>query len=159
MSFSPRVQVPGHTERYMSSAYIEFRLRADVMVGYKMAPLFWPQSEVWPRDGEIDFPEGDFDGGTVDAFMHRQNGTSGGDQDWYGTSARHTDWHTYAIRWIDGVSCEFFVDGVSIGKSTSRVPNTPMRWQFQFETSLSGIVPSASTSGNVQLDYVLIAVP
>lgn len=158
-SFSPKFQLPGLVANQMESARIEFRLRADVMRGFKMAPLLWPLSEVWPRDGEIDFPEGDFTGGTVSAFMHRQGGTWGGDQDAYSTTAKHVDWHTYRIEWIDGVSAQFFVDGVSIGKSTSRVPNTPMRWQFQFETSLSGIIPDPATSGYVEIDYFKIWVP
>ena len=42
------------------------------MDGYKVAWLLWPKSGVWPRDGEIDFPEADLIG-TISAFMHRQN--------------------------------------------------------------------------------------
>ena len=58
-----------------------------VIPRYKQAWLLWPDSETWPRDGEIDFPEGGFNSGNaIEAYMHRQNGTSGGDQDAYRTN-------------------------------------------------------------------------
>jgi hypothetical protein len=129
------------------------------MRGYKMAILTWPLSEDGKTDGEIDFPECDFLGGTATAFMHKQGSTEWGVQDEYKTTAKHTDWHTYVIEWRDGVSCEFFVDGVSVGKSTSRVPNTPHRYQLQLETSLSGIVPDPATQGYVEIDFLRVSVP
>jgi hypothetical protein len=89
------------------------------------------------------------------AFMHRQNGTWGGDQDSYKTSAKFTDWHTVATEWKPG-SCEFFLDGKSIGKSTSRVPNTPMHWVLQNETELNSTYPAASAVANVQIDYARV---
>lgn len=131
----------------------EVRFRADAVDGYKTAWLLWPKSEVWPRDGEIDFPEGDLTG-TINAFMHRQNGTSGGDQDHFGSNARFTDWHTAALEW-EPTRCAFILDGKTLGVSTSRVPNTPMRWVLQTETKLSGAVPTTAT-GNVQIDYVKV---
>ena len=77
------------------------RWKADAIPGYKVAWLLWPDSEVWPRDGEIDFPEGNLDG-TVEGFMHRQNGTSGGDQDHAGSAVRFGDgrWHTAVTEWL-----------------------------------------------------------
>src|SRR5437899_9711121 len=56
------------------------RFRADSAAGYKVSWLLWPQSEVWPRDGEIDFPEGDLND-IIYAFMHRLGATAGSDQD------------------------------------------------------------------------------
>ncbi|MEJ7696114.1 MAG: hypothetical protein WKF78_05700 [Candidatus Limnocylindrales bacterium] len=47
--------------KYQTYGRYAIRFRADAIVGYKAAWLLWPRSEVWPRDGEIDFPEGDFD--------------------------------------------------------------------------------------------------
>lgn len=140
--------------RYQLYGRYEIRFRADAMHAYKAAWLLWPQSEVWPRDGEIDFPEGDFDR-TISAFMHRQGATSGSDQDAFSTTTTFTSWHTAVIEWTP-TRCEFFLDGVSIGKATSRIPNTPMRYQIQNETSLSGIVPDNLTQGHVQIDYVKI---
>lgn len=131
----------------------EVRFRADAVEGYKAAWLLWPRSEVWPRDGEIDFPEGDLDG-TIHAFMHRQGGTKGSDQDAFSTNARFTDWHTATLEWMPG-RVNFLLDGQLIGVSTSRVPNTPMHWVLQTETVLEGTVPN-NTSGNVQIDRVTI---
>ncbi len=93
--------------------------------------------------------------------MHRQDGTSGSDQDYYTSPAGTTwqDWHTYVIEWRAGVSCEFFLDGVSIGKSTARVPATPMHLVMQFETQLTAEKPAASTSGYVEIDYLTVSVP
>ena len=136
---------------------VEFRIRADRMLGYKGVPLLWPMSGVWPRDGEINWPESTFDK-TPSAFMHRQGATASNDQDWYpapaGTSWQ--DWHTYAIDWQPGVSAEFFIDGRSIGKSTSRVPNTAMHLVMQFETNLDGYVPDPAVAGRVQIDYLRV---
>ncbi len=122
---------------------VEFRIRADAIAGYKGVPLFWPMSGNWPTDGEIDFPESNF----MDqpkAFMHHQDAALGADQDWYQTPTGTSwqTWHDYVIEWIPGIRCEFFLDGVSIGRSASRVPNSPMHLAMQFETGLSGGAPS-----------------
>ncbi len=149
---APEPILAGGTKNQLYGRY-EVRFRADAVAGYKTAWLLWPKSEVWPRDGEIDFPEGDLTG-TMNAFMHRQGGTSGGDQDHFGSSARYPDWHTATMEWLP-TRVNFFIDGVSIGSSTSRIPNTPMRWVLQTETILGGTVPN-NTSGNVQIDRVSV---
>jgi beta-glucanase (GH16 family) len=127
------------------------RFRADPVAGYKTAWLLWPDSEAWPRDGEIDFPEGGLSG-TISAFMHRQGGSSGGDQDAFSTSARYTSWHTASIEWTP-TEVNFILDGQSIGRSTSRIPNTPMHWVIQTESSLTR-TPDPAARGNVQIDWV-----
>jgi len=130
------------------------RFRADAVPGYKTAWLLWPISDAWPRDGEIDFPEGNLTD-TINAFMHRQEATTGADQDIFRTGARYSDWHTAVIEWTpDG--CEFFLDGVSIGKATQRIPNTPMRWVIQTETAIDGTAPPDGAEGHVYLDWVAI---
>jgi len=133
------------------------RFRADPVPGYKTAWLLWPDSEDWPQDGEIDFPEGDLDG-TISAFMHRQDGTSGGDQDAYSTSATYPPWHTAVIEWT-AAQCRFILDGDIIGTSTSRIPSTPMHWVIQTETSLGGSEPDDAAEGDVQIDWVAVYVP
>lgn len=140
-----------------SGRYV-IRFRADAVPGFKTAWLLWPESETWPRDGEIDFPEGDLDG-MISAFMHRQDGTSPSDQDGYATRARYTTWHTAVIEWVAGVRCTFWLDGRKIGESTSRVPNTPMHWVIQTETRLSGGPPPATAAGRVRIDWVAVYVP
>ncbi len=133
------------------------RFRADALQHYKAAWLLWPDSGVWPGEGEIDFPEGDLDG-KISAFMHRTGATSGGDQDYYLTDATFPTWHTAVIEWTAS-RVTFILDGRVLGTSTSRVPSTPMHWVLQTETALSGQVPAASTAGNVQIDWVAVYRP
>lgn len=119
---------------------IEFE--ADQVVGWKTAWLLWPASNVWPRDGEIDFPEGNLNG-HVSGFVHHQGATSGSDQAAASTQATYATRHTAVVEWVPGQRCEFFLDGVSILRETSRVPNTPMHWVIQSETALDGSIPGA----------------
>ena len=132
------------------------RFRADPLPGYKVAWLLWPDSENWPADGEIDFPETDLTG-PMYAYMHRTGATDPSDQDWFATGATMTSWHTAVIEWTPGM-VRFLLDGQVIGTSTSRVPSTAMHWVLQVETSLS-TVPSAATDGHVLLDWVAVWVP
>ena len=129
------------------------RMRADSLAGFKTAWLLWPVSEVWPRDGEIDFPEGGLNS-HICAFMHRQGGTSGSDQDAFCTNYGYQSWHTYDLEWTPSY-VSFKVDGQEIGRSTSRIPNTPMRWVLQTETCFSGCQPAATTQGKLEIDWVV----
>ncbi len=140
------------------------RFRSDSMHGYKVAWLLWPMSGVWPRDGEIDFPEGDLDS-TFAAFMHRQEGSSGSDQDYVGTGKTMSDWHVAVIEW-GPTQCRFLVDDVVMGTVAQRsdvahpngiIPNTPMRWVLQTETALlPAPPPDAAVTGRVQVDRVVV---
>lgn len=131
----------------------EVRFRADPVVGYKTAWLLWPKSEEWPRDGEIDFPEGELTG-RMTAFTHFQNGTFDADQEHFSTSAGYQNWHTAAVEWRPN-SVTYLLDGKVIGKTTKRVPNTPMRWVLQNETVPKRNIPADAT-GNIQIDYVAV---
>jgi hypothetical protein len=150
---APAPMIPGlnGTKAQLYGRYA-MRFRADSVAGYKTAWLLWPQSEVWPRDGEIDFPEGDLNG-SICAFMHRQDATTGSDQDGFCTSQKYPTWHTAVLEWTP-TAVRFILDGVVIGAPTSRIPDTPMRWVLQTETSLSGVVPADSAVANVQIDWV-----
>lgn len=138
---------------------VEIRYRADLMPGYKVANLLWPGSDVWPRDGEVDFPEGDFRGGAMSGFVHYQGATSGSDQAVCRTSASHLDWHTYTIEWRPGLYVDLSVDGARICRVTERVPNTPMHYVFQNEVDLSGDRPDPTVSGYVEADWLTVSVP
>ena len=153
---APMPKIPGAADNGLLEARYEMRFRADTMPGYKLAALLWPTSGNWPNDGEIDFPEGDF-GVDMFAFMHRQGATSGSDQDYYQVNANWNTWHTAVIERTSS-AISFFLDGELIGRSTSRLPSTPMQWVLQAETTLSGDTP-ASTSGHFQIDWVAVSVP
>jgi chitodextrinase len=152
MVAAPVPELPGIANGQLYGRYA-VRFKADPVACHKTAWLLWPDSEVWPRDGEVDFPEGSLDG-NMNAFMHRQNGTSGGDQDAFSTSAKYTSWHTAVIEWSPGL-ITFILDGAVIGTSTSRVPNTPMHWVIQTETSLD-CEPTEAMSGHVLIDWVAV---
>lgn len=127
------------------------RFRSDKLPGFKVAWLLWPDSGVWPGDGEIDFPESDLSG-TINAFMHRRGATSGSDQDAFSTSATYSSWHTASIEWTPN-SVNFILDGQLIGQSTNRIPNKPMHWVLQTEACLTSC-PAPNTAGNLQIDWV-----
>ena len=131
--------------------------RSDALPGFKTAWLLWPDSENWPQDGEIDFPEGGLDG-TIGAFMHYQNGNgSGSDQDVYSSTATYTSWHTATIVWTPQ-EVNFILDGQSIGTSTAHIPDTPMHWVIQTE-SCTPTCPAATTAGNLQIDWMAAYAP
>jgi beta-glucanase (GH16 family) len=143
----------------LSAGRYVVRFKADPIPCYKTAWLLWPDSEVWPGDGEIDFPEADLDG-TISGFMHWRNGTSGNDEDEYDTNVTYTSWHTAVIEWRPDINdLKFYLDGKLVGHATSRVPKTPMHWVLQTETSVSGCIPSNSAAGHVLVDWVAVYVP
>lgn len=131
----------------------EVRFRADSVTGYKVAWLLWPKSEDWPEDGEIDFPEGELSKG-FNAYLHWQGGTSDNSQYQYKGILNDEKWHTAVTEWRPE-SVRFYMDGVLLGEATDRIPNTPMRWVLQTETTLTGVTP-ASSSGEIDIDYVRI---
>lgn len=159
MVSAPEPKLPGAVGSEGGLLYGRYviRFKADPVQGYKTAWLLWPDSENWPQDGEIDFPEGRLDG-TICAYLHRQNGTSGGDQDEYCTQTTYTSWHTAIIEWLP-TRLSFILDGQTIGISTSCIPNTPMHWVIQTETAPDGATPSDTASGNVQIDWVAVYIP
>ncbi len=137
-------------------AYVA-RFRSDQLYGYKTAWLLWPDSENWPADGEIDFPEGDLNG-QFGGFMHYMGATSGTQQAAYPTAAGYDSWHTAIIEWTAGY-CRFILDGQIVGTSTGNVPSDPMHWVLQTETAIDGTVPSDTASGHVQIDWVAAYTP
>jgi beta-glucanase (GH16 family) len=159
MVSAPEPTLPGAVGHEGGLLYGRYtvRFRADSVPGYKTAWLLWPDSETWPQGGEMDFPEGDLTG-TIDAFMHWQNGTSGSSQDAYSTNATYASWHTATIEWLP-TSVTFVLDGQVIGRSTSNIPNTPMHLVLQTETSLNGVAPANSAAGNVQIAWVAAYTP
>ncbi|GCF10033.1 glycoside hydrolase family 16 protein [Dictyobacter arantiisoli] len=132
------------------------RFRADNLPGFKTAWLLWPDDNIWPSHGEIDFPENGLDG-TINAFMHHLGASSGNDQDTYTTSANDQSWHTTSIEWTPN-SVNFILDGQSIGTSTTRIPNGPMHWVIQTESCLP-TCPAASTAGYIQIDWITAYTP
>jgi hypothetical protein len=130
------------------------RFRSEALPGYKTAWLLWPDSERWPDDGEIDFPEGNLGANdTIHAFAHYASATGG--QDAFSTNKTYASWHTATIEWTPG-KVVFILDDVVIGTSTKNVPATAMHWVLQTESNLDGYAPSSTVAGHVFVDWVAI---
>ena len=126
------------------------RFQADAVPGYKTAWLLWPNDNLWPLHGEIDFPEGDLDAG-ISAFAHWASASGG--QDAFPSTATFAAWHTAVVEWTPG-RIVFYLDGAVIGTSTNHVPSDPMHWVLQTETQLSGGAPADSAAGHARIDWV-----
>ncbi|MGC5011449.1 ricin-type beta-trefoil lectin domain protein [Streptosporangium sp. DT93] len=150
---APLPIIPGHANAYHGLTYGRYavRFRADAVAGYKTAWLLWPDSDTW-SDGEIDFPEGTLNG-RIEAFMHHRGAPQS--QDHFPTTATYGGWHTAVIEWTPQ-SVRFVLDGTTIGTSTNTalIPNRPMHWVLQTETTPTG--PADTAKGNVQIDWVAI---
>jgi beta-glucanase (GH16 family) len=151
----PYPQIPGGND-FRYGRYV-VRFRSDPVPGYKVAWLLWPESNVWPRDGEIDFPEGNLTD-QICAFIHRQGATRTSDQHEFCSGGRFSAWHTAVTEWRPG-RADFILDGQVVGSATTRIPNTPMHWVLQTETQLDETHPSPSATGHVQIDWVAVYRP
>ena len=160
MGAAPTPKIPNNSARagllprHNSLLYgrISVRLKADSLRGFKIAWLLWPDSGVWPRDGEIDFPEGDLAKTFYGAAHYRGNDPSASDM--FQSYSTLMDWHVATIEWSPG-KVEFFLDGRSLGASTTATPNTPMHYILQTESCLPRC-PLPQTAGHVYLDWIAI---
>jgi hypothetical protein len=133
------------------------RFRSSHLYGYKTAWLLWPDSGAWPRDGEIDFPEGDL-GGAMNAFIHWQGPNSMPSSQGFKTKVTDSGWHTATIVWKPRL-CRFILDGKVIGTAYRHIPKNPMHWVLQTQAATDGTIASDATAGNVQIDWVAVYVP
>lgn len=147
-------KVPGSTRGQLYGRFA-VRWRADELPGYKVAWLLWPDSGVWPRDGEIDFPEMNLDTQTVSAHVHRQDATRANDAAAIRVPMDPSHWHTTVVEWSPNLVV-FLLDGAEVGRTTRSVPDTSMHWVLQTETKLSGTRPAVAVAGNVQVDWVAV---
>jgi hypothetical protein len=127
------------------------RFKSTLIAGYKTAFLLWPDSEKWPTDGEIDFPEGNLNS-VVGAAMHFQGGTSLRSQNAYVSKATYATWHTAVIEWTP-TECRFILDGRTIGTSVAAIPDTPMHWVLQSET-VRGPAPADNIAGHIYIAWI-----
>jgi glycosyl hydrolase family 16 len=153
MVAAPIPRLPGRVQHQRYGRY-SVRFKADRVPGYKLAWLLWPDSNNWPADGEIDFPEGNLNG-TIGAFVHYAN-PRGGQDEFTTTVPEAGAWHIATTEWAPG-TVRFILDDQIIGTATTQVPSNPMHWVLQTETQLSGGPPIDSAAGNVQVDWVVIS--
>jgi hypothetical protein len=147
--------VPPGAAGYTGQLYGRYvvRFKSDSLQGYKTAWLLWPTSNTWPRDGEIDFPEGDLDT-FMSAYQHNQGATLGSDVEGFTDvgSQSYTSWHTATLEWMPNY-VRFDMDGNGFGSTWNRVPNTTMYHVLQTETTLNGFAPADATNGHVLVDW------
>lgn len=137
------------------------RFRYDALPGYKIAFLLWPTSNQW-ADGEVDWPEGDLDGRLYGASAIKGSSSNGAvkfdPSERVYTPAGPNEWHIATIEWTPG-SVKWFWDGGLVGQTTvpSGVPDRPMRWTLQAETSDRShqAFPEETTQGNLEIDWVV----
>ncbi len=128
------------------------RWRADPVPGFGLAFLLWPDSERWPDDGEIDFPEGWLDG-SITATAHHADPAGGRDR--FDTGVSMTDWHVTTVEWTPS-AVTFSLDGRVVGTSTTDVPQHPMHLVLQAGTNGSGTPPPDDARGRIQVDWVQV---
>jgi hypothetical protein len=120
------------------------RAKATGGTGNGAAFMLWPTSNTW-SDGEIDFPEGNFES-SPSAFQHSMTPGREAERAQVATGVSWRDWHTYTVDWDPGKSVTYSVDGKVLQTITKDVPTTPHR--FMFQTGNWG------ASGNLLIDWV-----
>jgi beta-glucanase (GH16 family) len=125
------------------------RFRADATPGFGMAFLLWPDSEKWPRDGEVDFPEGEFSS-VISGNAHHASAT--GEVDRFPTTVDFSQWHVATIQWRPS-DVTFRLDGAVIGVSTTAVPQRSMHWVLQ-TGSAGDTRATTNSSAQVQVDWL-----
>jgi beta-glucanase (GH16 family) len=125
------------------------RFRADPVPGFGLAFLLWPDSEKWPRDGEIDFPEGELNGEITAAAHHA---VEAGTVDRFRAAATFADWHIATTEWRPG-EVTFLLDGNVIGRSTTSVPARSMHWVLQTGSDGTAL-PDPSARARIEVDWI-----
>jgi hypothetical protein len=120
------------------------RAKADGGTGNGAAFMLWPSSNVW-SDGEIDYPEGNFES-TPMAFQHSMTPGQEGNSTMVSSGVTWRTWHTYSVEWIPGKSVTYLVDDRVVRTVTVDVPRTPHRYMFQ--------VGNWGQSGHLDIDWV-----
>lgn len=129
------------------------------LYGYHQAPLLWPKDDGDGPSAESDFPESDLGHGTADftAYAHHAGTTT---QDIFPVKSTLPvfdpgAWHVYTQTWGPGFR-SYYVDGKSVGTSTTNVWDQPERWQLQLEPSVPANPMVDPGNGNVYVKWVWI---
>jgi hypothetical protein len=159
MGAAPTPKIPNNSSnphRANSLLYgrISVRFKADPLKGFKTAWLLWPDSGVWPRDGEVDFPESDLASSSFYGAVHKMGNNPRATDVFYAKTG-FTSWHVATMEWSPG-KVEFFLDGRSLGAGTSGTPTTPMHYILQTESCMFRICPKPETKGHLYLDWIAI---
>jgi licheninase len=119
---------------------------------YHPVALLWPDSEQWPKDGEIDFMEiSDAPRQLVTNTIHHQTpdpAVTYGPENQAAIPIDATQWHSWAVEWApDHVSG--YVDGTEWFRLTANIPSTPMHLCIQLDNFGGDI----SQGGQMMVDW------
>lgn len=138
----------------MNQLYGRFsvRFKSDLVTGYKVAWLLWPDSDIW-AEGELDFPEADL-GMSIYGYSHEVTGTPNNNAFSVDTGASMGRWQTATIEWHPD-RVVFDLDGFSWSTTaTAGIPTHSMHWVLQTETQLSAAPPPTAAAGHVWIDWL-----
>lgn len=153
-------KVPGSSKYGTKYGRYSVRFRSDSLErGWRMAWLLWPDSGTNTSgsasgvggNGEIDWPEKNMDSPNVWAYVHHQDSTSSSDQAWFKSVTDVRQWHVYTMEWSPNLVI-ILLDGVEIGRTTVKIPNTSMHWSLQTETWFIKELPTQALT--VEIDWV-----
>jgi Glycosyl hydrolases family 16 len=117
---------------------------------YHPVLLLWPAGK-WPQGGEVDFAETTSASSTVDFFLHY---SSSNKQKSAEKPLDLTQWHNYAVEWVDG-RITGYIDGRQWFQSTdsSTLPPDEMHLAIQLDYFPDGDSPKPT---EMDVDYVRI---
>jgi hypothetical protein len=140
----------GCASAYTGTVYGRYSMRFKAVnaAGNGTATMIWPVSNIW-GDGEIDYPEGNFDG-NISVFHHGVGCGDCSSADGLDTGVSFRDWHIATSEWSPG-KVVYYLDGKVIKTVTHDVPTTPHRFTIQ-----AAPVSPAAKSGELLIDWVAI---
>jgi beta-glucanase (GH16 family) len=116
--------------------------------------LLWPNSGIWPKDGEIDLAE--LPTGVTDVQSSAIYGTSTPHSIYVRTSINPEAWHTYSVDWQPG-KVTIYIDGkVTQTVTGSAVPSTAMHLAIQAGPNTA---KASNTSGDLYVSSVKVFYP
>jgi hypothetical protein len=149
---------------YSGQVYGRYAVRYQEPTAFPMfhvSWLLWPDSNYWPQDGEIDFPENDTDSSKTGAYLHWLGASVGTQQDPYEPLVPFAGpWHTAVIDWLPS-RVTFYLDGQVIGNTTDtwKITNRPLHWILQTNGSSFVAGPDNTSQGHIYIDWLTMYAP
>jgi hypothetical protein len=145
--------VPKASIGMLYGKYVErFMVTPGSDPGYGSSHLLWPTST--PLAYEVDFPEGDWDGGFCVHVHTILEGTR--TSNLCPANVKWTQWNTTEIDWWPG-NLTFYLNGQMIYHVTGKwVPDEPMSWIIQNQGALKAPWAAENSAAQLNLSYVAV---